>query len=80
MKGTGATDVFDYQVHGYDWGLDLNPSEKNSYAAKGGDSWHFTRINWPARPYPQNNSYMINKGVNASVNYGLQAWTSGDKE
>ena len=74
MKGTGAKDVFDYQVHGYDWERDLNPSEKSSYPKSGGSSWHFTRINWPARPYPENNEFMINKGNQASVNYGTTKW------
>lgn len=74
MKGTGAADVFDYQVHGYDLNRDLNPGEKSSYAVKGGDSWHFTRINWPGRPYPQNNEYMKSQGKQAAINYGTTAW------
>lgn len=74
MKGTGASDVFDYQVHGYDWERDLDPKEKTSYPAKGGGSWHFTRINWPARPYPENNSYMMNKGNKAAIDYKTTAW------
>lgn len=74
MKGTGATDVFDYQVHGYDLNRDLDPSEKSSYPTKGGGSWHFTRINWPARPYPENNSFMSGLGKNASIDYGTTPW------
>ncbi len=74
MKGTGASDVFDYQVHGYDWNRDLDSKEKTSYPSKGGGSWHFTRINWPARPYPENNSYMMNKGNQAAINYNTTAW------
>lgn len=74
MKGTGSSDVFDYQVHGYDWNRDLDPKEKTSYPSKGGGSWHFTRINWPARPYPENNSYMMNKGNQAAINYNTTAW------
>lgn len=74
MKGTGATDVFDYQVHGYDLNRDLDPSEKNSYPTKGGGSWHFTRINWPARPYPENNSFMSGLGKSASIDYGTTPW------
>ena len=74
MKGTGATDVFDYQVHGYDLNRDLDPSEKSSYPEKGGGSWHFTRINWPARPYPENNSFMSGLGKNASIDYGTTPW------
>lgn len=74
MKGTGATDVFDYQVHGYDLNRDLDPSEKSSYPTKGGGSWHFTRINWPARPYPENNSFMSGLGKSASIDYGTTPW------
>lgn len=74
MKGTGATDVFDYQVHGYDLNRDLDPSEKSSYPEKGGGSWHFTRINWPARPYPENNSFMSGLGKSASIDYGTTPW------
>ena len=72
MIGTGNKDVFNYQVHGYDFNRDLDPSQKNSYPAAGANSWHFTRINWPGCPVPCNNGYFSNKA--AAINYNLSAW------
>lgn len=81
MRGTGNKDIFDYQVHGYDENRDLDPKEKESYFANGPHhTWHFTRINWPGRPYPCNNEYMKSKGNKAAINYNLSAWTAGDRE
>lgn len=74
MIGTGGSDVFNYQVHGYNLDTDLAPAEKDSYAVKGTNSWHFTRINWPDRPYPANNASMLNKGKTGTVNYNLVNW------
>lgn len=74
MIGTGGKDVFNYKIHGYDFARDLDPAEKSTYPEAGGESWHYTRINWPARPYPTNNSMIKNKGNQAAINYGTTPW------
>lgn len=72
MIGTGLADVFNFEVHGYDFDRDLDPAQKSSYDKTGANTWHFTRINWPACPIPCNNGYITNS--KAAIDYNLSWW------